>query len=611
MKKHRKQHLIWFMGIGLLLSIGLTVYLGQQRQENRSRAAASNAVLFLGTGDVQQRVADIASGSATPSTASPSGLPQGETGMHFTLLLHGLGKGGDNSNASGGGTMNPGRNIRNVVAYLYNSQNMMVATRTGSVAFNESTGVFEGDVLIGPAAGSGNYMIKIKTDQFLRGTVPGTQLLTAGTNHNFPLTTLMTGDINNDNKFNLLDYNLLIGCYADVLQSTTCPEDQKFAADLNDDGAVGHIDYNLFLRELAKYPGDEIEPTIIPVSPTPTVGMSETPTASASATVAPSVTNAVTPTSAPSDGTPVGANGQLKVCGTKLCNKNNKAIQLRGMSTHGLQWHGACYNQASIQALAKDWKADVVRLSMYVQEDGYEKDPAGFTAKADAIIDQAIAQGMYVLIDWHILTPGDPNTNLEGAKTYFTHMAQKYGNKPNVMYEIANEPNGVSWASIKSYSEKIIPVIRAIDPDGVIVVGTRGFASLGMAEGSSAQEIIDNPVSGGNLMYNLHFYAASHGDDWRTKVAAAADKLPLFATEWGTQTYSGDGANDLTSSQKWLDLLKSKQISWTNWNYSDDFRSGAVFKEGTCPNGPWTGTTPLKESGIWVRDHIINPADSF
>jgi endoglucanase len=602
MKKHRKQRWVWFMGIGLLLSIGFTVYLGQQRQDQRTRA--SELQLF---NNPQQRTANEASSSATPSTASPSAStrPEGETSMHFKLLLHGLGQSGDNVMASGGGNLTPGRTVRNAVAYMYNENNVMVATRSGDITYNPTDGTFEGDIPIGLAAGSGNYMIKIKTNQFLRSTVPGTQLLTAGTTNNMPVTTLMTGDINNDNKFNTLDYNILIGCYSDVLQANSCTEDQKFAADLNDDGAVGHIDYNLFLRELSKYPGDEVEPTPIN-SPTPTSSLAtETPTDSAS----PSATKE--PTAGPSDGTPVGANGQLKICGNKLCNKNNKAIQLRGMSTHGLQWHNACYNQASIQSLAKDWKADVIRVSMYVQEGGYATDPDGFTTKADAIIDQAIAQGMYVLIDWHILTPGDPNENLDGAKQYFTHMATKYGSKPNVMYEIANEPNGVSWASIKSYSEKIIPVIRAIDPDSVIVVGTRGFASLGLAEGGSPQEIIDNPVSGSNLMYNFHFYAASHGDDWRNKVSAAADKLPIFVTEWGTQSYTGDGANDFTSAQKWIDMMKQKQLSWTNWNYSDDFRSGAVFKTNTCPNGPWTGTGALKEAGTWVQDKIKNPADSF
>ena len=63
-------------------------------------------------------------------------------------------------------------------------------------------------------------------------------------------------------------------------------------------------------------------------------------------------------------GSPAAVNGQLKVCGVKLCNKNGKQIQLRGMSTHGIQWYSQCVKTASLDALANDWKADVLRISM-------------------------------------------------------------------------------------------------------------------------------------------------------------------------------------------------------------------------------------------------------
>ncbi len=111
-------------------------------------------------------------------------------------------------------------------------------------------------------------------------------------------------------------------------------------------------------------------------------------------------------------------NGQLKVCGVKLCNKNRQAIQLRGMSTHGLQWYRQCVNDASLDALAGDWGASVMRISMYVQEGGYETDPAGYTNLVSSIIDKVTARGMYAIVDWHMLTPGDPNVNLARARRY-------------------------------------------------------------------------------------------------------------------------------------------------------------------------------------------------
>jgi aryl-phospho-beta-D-glucosidase BglC (GH1 family) len=309
--------------------------------------------------------------------------------------------------------------------------------------------------------------------------------------------------------------------------------------------------------------------------------------------------------------TPVAINGQLRVCGTKLCNQYGNPIQLRGMSTHGLQWYPQCVNDASLSALATDWNADVVRLSMYIQEGGYETDPRRFTDLMHSLIDKVSARGMYVIVDWHQLTPGDPNANLSRARTFFTEIAQRHGNKPNILYDVANEPNNVSWSRVKAYHEQIIPVIRAQDPDSVILLGTHGWGSLGVSDGGNENDVINNQVNASNIMYTFHFYAGSHGSEYLNTLSRAADRIPMFVTEFGTQTASGDGSNNFTRSQQYIDLMAQKKISWVNWNYSDDSRSGAVFTSGTCPNGPFTGTSRLKPAGVWVRDHIRNPADNF
>ena len=109
-------------------------------------------------------------------------------------------------------------------------------------------------------------------------------------------------------------------------------------------------------------------------------------------------------------------NGQLRVCGVNLCNQYGRPIQLRGMSTHGLQWFAGCHNEASLDALSKDWLADLLRVSMYVQEDGYETDPTGFTNRVNTLVEEATERGMYALIDFHTLTPGDPMFNLDARQ---------------------------------------------------------------------------------------------------------------------------------------------------------------------------------------------------
>ncbi|MFI6299635.1 cellulase family glycosylhydrolase [Nonomuraea sp. NPDC050790] len=322
---------------------------------------------------------------------------------------------------------------------------------------------------------------------------------------------------------------------------------------------------------------------------------------------------AVTATTQPPTGgdTPVEANGQLRVCGLKLCNENGKQIQLRGMSSHGIQWHYDCLNTASLNALADDWKSDVLRISMYIQEGGYDTNPRMFTDRVHNLIEQATSRGMYAIVDWHMLNPGDPfaNNNLNKAKTFFTEIAQRHNNKKNLLYEVMNEPSGVSWSRIRDYAHQIIPVIRANDPETPILVGTRAWSSLGVSESSDETEIVNNPVNATNIMYTFHFYAASHGSNYLNTLSRAADRLPMFVTEFGTQTSTGGGGNNFTRSQQYLDLMAQKKISWVNWNFSDDPLSGAVFTEGTCPGGPFTGTSRLKEAGRWIRDQVRLPDD--
>lgn len=310
-------------------------------------------------------------------------------------------------------------------------------------------------------------------------------------------------------------------------------------------------------------------------------------------------------------GNPVAINGQLRVCGTRLCNQSGRAIQLRGMSTHGLQWSSKCLKDSAFDALARDWGADVVRLAMYVREGGYNTDPAGYKARMDAWIAEISSRGMYVIVDWHILTPGDPMADVGLAKDFFQYMSKKHGWRKNILYEIANEPNGVSWNRIRQYADTVIPIIRANDPDAVVLVGTRGWSSLGLSEGAGPEEIIANPVNASNIMYSFHFYAASHTDYHREGFARAIGRIPLFVTEFGTTAHTGNGDNDFASAQRYIDLMAQHKISWVNWAFSDHGQTSAAFIRNTCStDGPWNGSV-LTPSGAWARDKMRVPADSF
>lgn len=161
-------------------------------------------------------------------------------------------------------------------------------------------------------------------------------------------------------------------------------------------------------------------------------------------------------------GSPVAINGKLKVSGTQLVNECGEAVQLRGMSTHGPQWFGQCYNRSSIQALVNDWGVSVFRWAMYVEEKGYITNPSGYRQKIDEMADICENLGIYFLIDWHVLTPGDPNAHKTEALEFWKYMSQKHGQKKHVLYEICNEPNGgVDWQRVRDYADDVIKAIRS------------------------------------------------------------------------------------------------------------------------------------------------------
>ncbi|WP_319001667.1 cellulase family glycosylhydrolase [Clostridium estertheticum] len=290
---------------------------------------------------------------------------------------------------------------------------------------------------------------------------------------------------------------------------------------------------------------------------------------------------------------------QLKIVGSQLCDSTGKAIQLKGMSSHGLQWYGDYMNYDSMKYLRDNWGVNVVRAAMYTDQGGYISNPTTTKAKVKEIVQAAIDLNMYVIIDWHILNDGNPNTYKEQSKSFFKEMATTYGNHPNVIYEICNEPNGsTTWANdIKPYAQYIIPAIRAIDPDNIIIVGTSTWSQ-------DVDTAANSPLSYSNIMYACHFYAGTHGQSLRDKIDYAMAKgIAVFVTEWGTSDASGNGGPYIDASQQWIDYMANKKISWVNWSLCDKSEAASALKPGDSKTGGWTDSD-LTTSGLFVKKNI-------
>ncbi|MFM2363099.1 MAG: hypothetical protein RLZZ316_2001 [Bacteroidota bacterium] len=293
---------------------------------------------------------------------------------------------------------------------------------------------------------------------------------------------------------------------------------------------------------------------------------------------------------------PVNGHGALHVSGLQLTDAHNNPVVLRGLS-YG--WHcfwPRFYNAGSVAWLVKDWKVNVVRAAMGIEpgENSYLKRPEWSVQKIKAVVDEAIKQNIYVIIDWHSHT-----INLKEAKAFFTQMATQYGNNPHVIYEIFNEPDEESWSEVKAYSIELIKTIRAIDPDNIILVGSPHWDQ-------DVHIAADDPIVGfSNIMYTLHFYAATHHQYLRDRGSYALSKgLPLFISESAGMEATGNGPLNEKEWQLWIDWAEANKISWITWSVSDKDETCSVLLPTAADNGNWTDAQ-LKASGLKTKAHLL------
>lgn len=301
--------------------------------------------------------------------------------------------------------------------------------------------------------------------------------------------------------------------------------------------------------------------------------------------------------------------GALQVIGSQLCDEDGNAVQLRGISTHGLAWFPGYVNAALFEELRKDWDVNVIRLAMYTYENG------GYCAGGDKStlkdivnrgVQYATDNDMYVIIDWHVLNDRNPNTYKDEAKAFWAEMSERYRDYNNVLYEICNEPNGdTSWENVKSYANEIIPVIREKDKDAVIIVGTPTWSQ-------DVDKAAESPLAGySNIMYALHFYAATHKDYLRQRMIDAVNAgLPIFVSEYGICDASGNGDLDLAEADKWVQAMNDCGISYVNWSMANKNESASILK-ANCTKYSDFSEEDLSPAGTWLYRMLTDEEKHF
>ncbi len=306
--------------------------------------------------------------------------------------------------------------------------------------------------------------------------------------------------------------------------------------------------------------------------------------------------------------------GKLKVVGNQLCSQSGEPVQLRGWSTFG-HFDGLekAFNDEGDFQRMKQNGANLARIAMYINEGkGYQGNQDYNKQWVKDCIKWCKGQNMYCIVDWHILKPGNPN-DYSGAEDFFREICQyaKNGGYDNVIYEICNEPNidtdtdvmGKTvkdvWENVKKYAAKVLPVIKQGDGDAIVLVGTPQW-DQGLAW--PLQDPLDE-CGLPNVMYSFHSYA---GDQRRYLgyISSAAAFMPIFVSEWGLSSHTGDGG-DFNEAKKTADMLMdicagknlgNQIISWANWSWCD---KGEVASSFTNYDGnQWS------QSGEYVKNAL-------
>ncbi len=322
---------------------------------------------------------------------------------------------------------------------------------------------------------------------------------------------------------------------------------------------------------------------------------------------------------------PVKTYGMLSVSnGQLISSKTKQAVVLRGMSSDVLSECAGFFGAETVKTLAEDWGIDVLRLAVPADSvtESYVKNSEKYFKQTCEIIDLCVAQGIYVIVDWHISATGNPATNQKKAVDFFTRIAGVYADSPNLIYEICNEPNGtktiknkkgknekvnIEWGNtVKPYAEAVIKAIRTIDKDNVIIVGTSDWCR-------DIDKAAQSPLKGANLAYSVHFNAYTDGADLQEKITNAKTAgLCVIATEWKSTDSSGVSAPHAENTAKWLDFLEENKISWCNsyigGNNSSSSNALIFGGERYTLEDIFAGHWPqglLSESGVLVRDRLL------
>lgn len=310
------------------------------------------------------------------------------------------------------------------------------------------------------------------------------------------------------------------------------------------------------------------------------------------------------------------SSGKGQIYGTCDSVANGKEVQVRGMSLYWSLLDNALdfWSEEGVTSMVNTMKIQIVRAAMATgTEDwsdgkykGYTADPNTQKNYVKKVVEAAIKNDIYVIIDWH---SHNAHNQTELAKSFFSEMAELYGEYDNVIFELYNEPEKITWSQIKDYANQVIATIRN-HSDNLIIVGTPEWDQKTNA---AVNNEVTDPEN--NVAYAFHYYAGSHCFSGQTSWGAncegqnAVDAmnagLSVFVSEWGT-TDAGGGGDPMGDNTGWQNWMNTHKLSWANWSGSKIPEGSAAFSSGASPTNLQFST-----SGNMIKDYLSSNPSSY
>ena len=294
---------------------------------------------------------------------------------------------------------------------------------------------------------------------------------------------------------------------------------------------------------------------------------------------------------------------ELHVVGNQIVDSNHKPVWLQGVNIVSLEWStsGERVLKSALVAV-EEWKANTIRLPVkeeywFGRGAGQKDGGAAYRQLVDNVITLVANRGAYVVLDLHrFRAPKKEHV------AFWKDAANTYKNHPAVLFDLFNEPHGISWETWRNggfVAEKtqpenadenafltpeekanaakgflspgmqaLVDAVRETGARNIVIAGGLDWAYdlSGIANGFALTE-----PGGNGIVYSTHIYPWKR--DWAGKVLLIADKHPIFVGEVGADikkmTFIPAEAQE--DAETWipamLGLIQQYKLHWTGFSF--------------------------------------------